>query len=101
MGSWNYSFRVAVDGNVLGGHSTIDAAIDAIKKYKEQNVCAAASYNTQCVLMGTGPVGSWNYSFRVGTKTISTGETLVISGHSTDSDALSTMGKIRSAGICQ
>lgn len=101
VGSWNYNFRVAVDGNILGGHSTIETAIEAIKKYKEQNVCAATSYDTQCVLLGLGPVGSWNYNFRVGIKTVSTGETKILSGHSTDSDALSTMGKIRNAGICQ
>jgi hypothetical protein len=52
-------------------------------------------------LLGLGAVGSWNYNFRVAIKTVSTGETKVLGGYSTDSDALSAMGKIRNAGICQ
>lgn len=94
-----HNFRVAVDGNVLAGHSTMDDAVNTIKRYKESNVCVLNSYDSQCSLLGYGVAAGYYHNFRIELKTA--GKSEVLSGYSTDSAALTAMSKLKSAGICQ
>ncbi len=94
-----HNFRVAVDGNVLAGHSTMDDAVATIKKYKESSVCVLNSYESQCTLLGYGVAAGYYHNFRVELK--AAGKSEVLSGFSTDSAALAAISKLKSAGICQ
>ena len=97
----SYSYRVAVDGNLISGHYGIQDALNSIERLKTNRVCSVDSMNFQCNLLGAGTHAGVSYSYRVAIKDLVTGQNEVISGHYGQQDALSMMAKLRTATICQ
>ncbi|MFN9069189.1 MAG: hypothetical protein ACK5V3_18340 [Bdellovibrionales bacterium] len=97
----SYSYRVAMDGNVLSGHYNIQDAFSSIERFKSNRICSLDTTSYQCNLLGSGVYSGLSYSYRVGIKNLNNGQNEVVSGHYNQQDALSMMNRIRQVSLCQ